>query len=43
MEIIEYITGQGGFILMAFAVIVIVLFRKIKQRRDIRSVTKKRK
>lgn len=43
MEFLEYISGQGGFLILALFVIVIVIYNKIKQRRDIRAVTKKKK
>jgi len=43
MEFLEYISGQGGFLILALFVVVMVIYNKIKQRRDIRAVTKKKK
>ena len=43
MEFLEYISGQGGFLILALIVVVIVIYNKIKQRRDIRAVSKKKK
>lgn len=43
MDFLQYISGQGGFLILAFFVVVILLYNKIKQRRDIRAIDKKRK
>jgi len=43
MDFLQYISGKGGFLILAFLVVVIVLYNKIKQRRDIKTIDKKRK
>ncbi|WP_299254003.1 hypothetical protein [uncultured Aquimarina sp.] len=42
MEIIDYLMGRGGFVLLALFVVVIVLYNKIKDRRQFRVSSKKK-
>lgn len=43
MELFKYLNGQGGFMILAFFVIVIVLFRKFRNYRDVKQMEKRQK
>jgi hypothetical protein len=43
MELIEYITGKGGFMILAFTVVILVLYNKYKSRHYWKSSSKKKK
>ncbi|SEK30705.1 hypothetical protein SAMN04487910_0212 [Aquimarina amphilecti] len=42
MDIIEYLLGKGGFALLGLVVIVVLLYNKIKARREFRVSPKKK-
>lgn len=43
MEVFNYLNGQGGFMILAFFVVVVVLYRKYKSYRYFKDMKKARK
>ena len=43
MDFFKYITGQGGFLILALLVIIAVIFKKVKQKRFMNAVHNKKK
>ena len=43
MEVFNYLNGQGGFMILAFFVVVIVLHKKYKSYRYFKDIKKGRK
>lgn len=41
LDFFKYITGQGGFLILALLVIIAVIFKKVKQKRYMNAVHKK--
>jgi len=41
MEIIEYITGKGGIMILGLIVIVVFVFRKYKEKRYFKAIEKR--
>lgn len=41
MEIIEYMTGKGGIMILGLIVIVVFVFRKYKEKRYFRTIEKR--
>ncbi|WP_255420153.1 hypothetical protein [Aquimarina sp. AD1] len=42
MDIIDYLLGRGGFAILALVVVVVLLYNKIKARREFRVSPKKK-
>ncbi|WP_281171926.1 hypothetical protein [Aquimarina latercula] len=42
MDIIDYLIGRGGFAILALVVLVVLLYNKIKARREFRVSPKKK-
>ena len=43
MDIVEYLMGKGGFMILALLVVIILLYNRIKARRDFRISPKDKK
>ncbi len=43
MEIFEYLTGRGGFLILALFVVLVVLYNKISSRRKYFKTSPKKK
>ncbi|WP_282082790.1 hypothetical protein [Aquimarina aggregata] len=43
MEMFEYLTGRGGLLVLGLVVVIVVLYNKIKARRDFKISSKKKK
>ncbi len=41
MELIEYMTGKGGIMILGLIVIVVFIFRKYKEKRYFRAIEKR--
>ncbi|WP_281989180.1 hypothetical protein [Aquimarina aggregata] len=39
----EYLTGRGGLLVLGLVVVIVVLYNKIKARRDFKISSKKKK